>query len=368
MDLTREQSKLAQVDVLRAFAIIGVVVVHTSQRFDLPFKAIFDYGQMGVQLFFVVSAYTLFRSYEHRQTERAATRKFFIRRFLRIAPLYYCGLLAYAIMRLKTRAFGVVDYSSTNVLANLAFVHNLIPEAINDVVPGGWSIGCEMLFYLAVPWLFATLGKTRASKLAWFVGLLLLGNLLAQVAATTLDPTGQLLSSDFRYYSIISQAPVFALGIMLFRLSDQRKDGIFLPLLTFASFTAVSMATTELRILGELGRYVAPTLSGISFVGLSLAVLRLQAKWPKVLLAVGQHSYSIYLVHFFFAWGVTGFLKARVGEMLPDFITFAICVMMSLAGSLLVAKGITSKIEAAGISLAKRLTAESSVTKSTIAA
>ena len=41
-----------------------------------------------------------------------------------------------------------------DVLLNMVFLHALSPTAINNVVPGGWSIGVEMLFYMIAPLLF----------------------------------------------------------------------------------------------------------------------------------------------------------------------------------------------------------------------
>lgn len=342
--------------MLRGLAIIGVVVVHTSQLFDLPFNSLADYGQMGVQLFFVVSAYTLFRSYDHRRNETSRARKFFIRRFFRIAPLYYCGLAFYAAMRLATARFGVVEYTPINVAANVMFVHNLIPSAINDVVPGGWSIGCEMLFYLTVPVLFHRLAKAGASKLAWVAGLLLLGNLIIQALLSAYDPSYAILSRDFRYFNIINQAPVFVLGIMLLRLDAQKKENVAAPALCFLLFTALAYLTLRFKLLNEFFIFLVPTLSGISFVGLGLTILRLRVKWPNLLVEIGKNSYSIYIVHFFFASGVTSFARDRIGDGASPMLIFFGGVVLSLGGSLIVAKGMTSKIENAGITLGTRLT------------
>lgn len=46
-------------------------------------------GQRGVALFFIVSAFTLFLSYDNRKEERHPTRNFFIRRFFRLAPMAF---------------------------------------------------------------------------------------------------------------------------------------------------------------------------------------------------------------------------------------------------------------------------------------
>lgn len=42
-----------------------------------------------------------------------------------------------------------------DIIANLAFIHSWVPSANNSVVPGGWSIGAEMVFYLLVPFFWS---------------------------------------------------------------------------------------------------------------------------------------------------------------------------------------------------------------------
>src|SRR5688500_15882045 len=94
--------KLDYIDALRGLAILAVVMVHASQygSFDVhPILArIISEGGRGVQLFFLVSAFTLFLSYKNRSPlESHPTRNFFIRRFFRIAPMYYLGIVYYLI-------------------------------------------------------------------------------------------------------------------------------------------------------------------------------------------------------------------------------------------------------------------------------
>ena len=92
--------KLDYVDALRGMAILAVVLVHCDQHgtnvFPTIFHSIFSNGAMGVQLFYVRSAFTLFRSCDRRGgRELYPNRNFFIRRFFRIAPMYWLGIAYY---------------------------------------------------------------------------------------------------------------------------------------------------------------------------------------------------------------------------------------------------------------------------------
>ena len=99
----RENNRqLAFINSIRGIAILMVVLVHTANNIDglsVFSKYISSYGQMGVQLFFVASAYTLCLSAEYRSRENHKLKKYFIRRFFRISPIYYLGILIYFIVR-----------------------------------------------------------------------------------------------------------------------------------------------------------------------------------------------------------------------------------------------------------------------------
>ncbi|WP_194967239.1 acyltransferase family protein [Escherichia coli] len=61
--------KYDYIDVLRALAILGVIAVHASQNIpnlNSVLGGVFNYGQLGVQLFFIASAVTLCMSMESR--------------------------------------------------------------------------------------------------------------------------------------------------------------------------------------------------------------------------------------------------------------------------------------------------------------
>ena len=164
----KDTSKLNYIDSLRGIAILMVILVHTSQSFDKispSFFSICKYGQMGVQLFFFLSAYTLCLSVDRHGAEKKWFLSFYLKRYFRIAPLYYVGILLYfsisIILRNSTRMLSIFGsgliggpYNLPNILSNVFFVHNFYHGALNNIVPGGWSIGAEMAFYLIFPFIF----------------------------------------------------------------------------------------------------------------------------------------------------------------------------------------------------------------------
>jgi peptidoglycan/LPS O-acetylase OafA/YrhL len=95
--------KFKYIDALRGIAILLVMIVHTSQYGEKSqnefFNSFFKFGAKGVQLFFLASAFTLFLSYNNRNREenKNVLRSFYIRRFFRIAPMYYIGIIFFSL-------------------------------------------------------------------------------------------------------------------------------------------------------------------------------------------------------------------------------------------------------------------------------
>lgn len=94
------QAKLRYIDSLRGLAILAVLMVHCGQyginKYPDLIANIINTGGRGVQLFFVASAFTLFLSLARRS--ETVKSNFYIRRFFRIAPMYYLGI-AYYLMQ-----------------------------------------------------------------------------------------------------------------------------------------------------------------------------------------------------------------------------------------------------------------------------
>src|SRR5215212_2881474 len=87
---------------LRFFAAMAVAVSHVElmkQYHDLPnaydHPAVYELGRLSVTLFFVLSGYliTYLLLAERKATNTIAVRNFYIRRILRIWPLYYLIVL-----------------------------------------------------------------------------------------------------------------------------------------------------------------------------------------------------------------------------------------------------------------------------------
>jgi peptidoglycan/LPS O-acetylase OafA/YrhL len=157
---------ISYLNALRGVAVCGVVLSHIVYRtIDLhnELSIILSYGQLGVQLFFFISALTLCISFDRDQN----LIFFYIKRFFRIAPLYYFAIFFYFLWENFKYSYHsnqiliISDYNLINILSNIFLLHGFYPYGNNNIVSGGWSIGAEVYFYILFPFLFFLVKKNK---------------------------------------------------------------------------------------------------------------------------------------------------------------------------------------------------------------
>jgi peptidoglycan/LPS O-acetylase OafA/YrhL len=210
---------MVQLDGLRAFAAGMVVFYH----FWRPVRQYVHLGGIGVRVFFVLSGFLitgiLLRSRASRDSGQTpagiALRRFYIRRVLRIFPLYYFALAVAWFGRVSGAREGIVWHA-----AYLSNVHFFLVNAARQGEWGGhvshfWSLAVEEQFYLAWPWviLFArrqwlpgiALGLAVVGPTFRFVVFSLTGNDL-----TPILPLGCVDSLALGAYLAMTVAPEFS--------------------------------------------------------------------------------------------------------------------------------------------------------------
>lgn len=307
--------KLDFIDRARGIAILMVIAVHYAQAFaSTAIHRGAMAGQFGVQLFFIASAFTLCHSADHRRDERHRLRNFYLRRYFRIAPLYYLGIVLYAaIFAGEPRA---AAYTPFNVAANVLFVHGLVPSANNIIVPGGWTIGAEMLFYLAFPALY--LGVRRGWE-RWGGRALVLAVTVSLLVALGWNFGWRLAmgrwigNSDFGYCAIPAQLPVFVMGIAYY-LHAWKGEGMPRRPGRDAAVALGLLAVCAWVLIARIGPLygLAPSLAGIGAV-FAVNWLRAHEDEGGWLSEVGKVSYSLYIIHFALVWRPGAWLVQSFG-------------------------------------------------------
>ncbi len=147
-------------DTIRAFAIIFVLLGHWGMPFNtklplgsfLKHKLIPD-GTFGVDLFFVLSGFLItsillqVKADTKEGQKLLSIRSFFMRRVLRIFPIYYLTIFALLLINYA----GVREHAGYY----LTFTSNVLMYRTSDwgFVPHTWSLAVEEQFYLFWPWL-----------------------------------------------------------------------------------------------------------------------------------------------------------------------------------------------------------------------
>jgi peptidoglycan/LPS O-acetylase OafA/YrhL len=134
---------MPQLDSLRAFAIGGVMITHTSVGF---FVTRYLPVWLGVQLFFVLSGFLITRILLRGTPMATFVGGFYIRRALRLFPLYYLVLAIVAIFSAEVRdAWIYYSFYGANfwVAANMKW----------GILTHFWTLAVEEQFYIIWPFI-----------------------------------------------------------------------------------------------------------------------------------------------------------------------------------------------------------------------
>lgn len=166
---------------LRAFAALGVVWHHIelyknrageASLMSTPLRYLIEHlGKNGVYLFFVLSGFliTYLLLAEIAKKGEVSLKKFYVRRILRIWPIYYAIILFsfwvlpyiglnFSFFSAETHYLGLMEKLNQNFWLPFFFFMFFMPNAIYSVIPvagasQSWSVGVEEQFYLIWPFI-----------------------------------------------------------------------------------------------------------------------------------------------------------------------------------------------------------------------
>ncbi|MEP6701921.1 MAG: acyltransferase [Betaproteobacteria bacterium] len=166
---------------LRGIAAISVLLYHCWGVSGLPmtlrigsqildFTPLFASGWMGVDLFFVLSAFLLGQQAMSRDDyfSGSACGDYLKRRIWRVFPAYYAQFL---VILMLVAAGAHQQFSTENALAHLLMAQNFCERSCPSIVYVWWSLPVEFDFYLLLPLLVIPLARTGAWKSYAFAAL-----------------------------------------------------------------------------------------------------------------------------------------------------------------------------------------------------
>jgi peptidoglycan/LPS O-acetylase OafA/YrhL len=305
---------LPGLDGLRGLAIL-VVLIHNVGWFDEPadslaiklLRVAFGGGWVGVQLFFVLSGFLITGILLDTKRDAHYFRSFYLRRILRIFPLYYLTLFgAFVVLPL------LMDLGEWGALARhiqiwyWTYLMNWI-DAFLGTLPGlshFWSLAVEEQFYLIWPFVVLALSTDRLMRLC--------GVLVASALITRLVMVGWSAPVEAIYKFTITRWDALACGAAI--AVAMRQPARYAHLLLSLRRSALPLAAA-LLLIGALDRGFPWRSPLMQTVGYSiLAVLcgwlilasidpALPFGWIRRAMAApvmrffGKYSYGMYVLH-----------------------------------------------------------------------
>jgi peptidoglycan/LPS O-acetylase OafA/YrhL len=283
----RGSARFGSLDGLRAISILAVIWQHTVPQ-SLAGTIWGHVGAYGVTLFFAISGFliTTLLVREHRRNGHIDLTAFYMRRSLRIFPLYYAVLLLYVVL------VWVIERDSPDgreFFANLAYfatyTSNLFVELDGRVIfYFAWSLATEEQFYLVWPPLLVLCGVNKRA-------LVLISTVLLVLAADEIWGGFQL-----------HRAPVAIVGgaILALVVSTERGYGALFPIFG-QRHSSLACAALVILLLAIPGMKIF--LIHLALVALVAAcVLREDhalsgpMRWAPAAF-IGSISYGMYLLH-----------------------------------------------------------------------
>ncbi|HEX8982820.1 MAG TPA: acyltransferase [Ktedonobacterales bacterium] len=173
--------EIRSLDGVRAIAALSIVLFHTLLIYHVEYLpisqhagAVWYYLSTGVQLFFVLSGFLLFRPYARAILSGATLpgwARFYQRRALRILPVYWVALTVALVA--QWRIVGKPLW--LNAFSHILLIHDSFPRYNRDIDGPFWTLAVEAQFYLLLPLIAWGIARVvgRSQSRARLVGALL---------------------------------------------------------------------------------------------------------------------------------------------------------------------------------------------------
>jgi peptidoglycan/LPS O-acetylase OafA/YrhL len=308
--LHRPAGHQGAVDGIRAIAVLIVVASHLifSSQFFIPdaaaqFAALPLWlkwpvqGFLGVDMFFVISGFLIGQILlgEYARSGQLDLRRFFMRRALRLMPLYWValGLTALAVWLggQQVEQIGPIALRANldQLWKNLLYINNFFPpEQQFGAMSHSWSLAVEEQFYLLFPGLLLLFFKTRLRRrprlaFALLVLLYLAARVIARIHSVSLFGSQCGFTPDQLKQLSMDPLTVFS-SPKLYCLFGVETDVMFDNLYTkyFPLLAGVAAAALTVFRGDALRRFYRPGWRSTVLLGASLALLAWNFLFPFV--------------------------------------------------------------------------------------
>ena len=301
-----------ELDVLRFFAFLAVFFHHALPRDAGHYissglspaatgllLAAKGAGAYGVDLFFALSAYLITELLlrEHAKRGTFSVSAFYVRRALRIWPLYF-AFLALTVFVIPS-IFSDERFGPMYIVSFALFVGNWVCAAYGlpfSVASPLWSISVEEQFYIAWPLLLLLFGVNRIKHLAVV--------LLAIALVTRISLAAYGAEHPAVWANTLARLDPIALGAVLAVVLRGRAPQLRSAFRVLMIAVALASFLLVAKYLDQDGPTSIATYSvtALASVVLLIAFLRSDARWLRFppftwLVYLGRISYGLYVFH-----------------------------------------------------------------------
>lgn len=317
----------AQIDALRAIAVSMVIYSHWAGYHNLWNDDVYWFnGEIGVQLFFVLSGFLitgiLLDAREYAKSARLESahllKPFYIRRFLRIFPVFYATLALTFIVGHPDVRQSLIWH--VTYLSNFFFA--IRGEYLGDV-SHFWSLAVEEQFYFIWPFIILFVSKRYLFQVV--VICMCLAPLFRYTAAFIWG-SNEVTVNVIPVSSLDTLAGGSLLAVMKRGYGRAYRGGSILknlPWISLASGCSYIALRSFIAIpdgYEAIALFIARMLLVVTLIGIVLVCsngvkgkLKYVLEW-SVLSFIGRISYGIYIFHFFVPW-FTSKVFVRIGYL-----------------------------------------------------
>jgi len=290
---------------IRAICALAVVISHASFSLSMAgIKAgpVFMLASYGVTAFFALSGFliTYLLLAEKETSNAVSAKKFYMRRILRIWPLYFSYMAL--VLILDYAVFGITDFSSIGYylffVPNIPYAYDMV--GLTTVAPifllgHFWSLGVEEQFYTFYPWLIKWFRKSLNVLLLMLVITICIKALAKLASYKTGNPFWYALADNTRFDAMA----IGGLGAWLFkfRLSTVKR---------IAGMKLLQWLVSVVLILAMINRLLLPnTLAHMLIAVVTVLVIYYAHLFDhplinlrkKMIDYLGKISFGLYVYH-----------------------------------------------------------------------
>lgn len=182
----RKQGRFTQIDGLRALALLWAFSFHIILLFAevLPRHETIEifsrnqltwllHGHFSIDIFFIISGFLIgdLLIKEIEKTQCLNFSRFYLRRLMRLAPVYYAIMaLLYLFTVVTAEGSIIISHAWTNFF----YINNFIPF-LNQFMPWTWSLAVEEQFYLLAPLIIFIIFVKKLNPIWSIITLILAG-------------------------------------------------------------------------------------------------------------------------------------------------------------------------------------------------